>query len=232
MCNGIDDNCNSQMDEDSLGVDSDGDGVHNACDNCRLVYNPSQLDTDMDGLGNSCDNCVAVVNPAQADQDVDGRGDLCDNCPTEYNPFQDDSDGDRAGDACDNCLFDYNPSQSDFDHDNEGDVCDVNDGLIYQFVTDPNYIEWQEEVGPTSWNVYEGDLAVLRATGTYTQAPGSNPMADRHCGLANPWVEDFDVPENAGGAKYALVTGITSGVEGSLGNNSAGTERPNANPCP
>ena len=32
--------------------------------------------------------------------------------------------------------------------------------------------------------------------------------------------------------RFALVTGVTGGVEGSLGTNSAGSSRPNSNPCP
>jgi hypothetical protein len=47
-CNGIDDNCNSQIDEDAAGIDSDGDAVHNACDNCRFAFNPDQLDAEGD----------------------------------------------------------------------------------------------------------------------------------------------------------------------------------------
>ena len=50
------------------------------------------------------------------------------------------------------------------------------DGLIYILATDKNYVEWQEEAGPTRWNVYEGDLSVLKATGIYTQPLGSNPL--------------------------------------------------------
>jgi hypothetical protein len=231
VCNGIDDNCNGLIDEDSAGLDSDGDGIHNACDNCRFAYNPDQLDSDGDDVGNSCDNCVAIANLGQQDLDSDQRGDACDNCPAAYNPFQDDSDGDKRGDACDNCLFAFNPSQSDFDHDGEGDVCDLNDGLIYVYSTDPNYVEWQQENGFDTWNVYEGDLDVLRATGTYTQAPGSNVLAERHCGLVDPWVEDF-ASVAVGKVKFSLVTGVAGAVESSLGTNSAGMPRANTNPCP
>jgi len=230
-CNAIDDNCNGQIDEDTLGVDSDGDGIHNACDNCRFVANTTQIDGDGDHVGNACDNCINTSNANQSDADADGRGDTCDNCLTVPNGFQDDTDADRVGDACDNCSLDYNPTQSDFNHDGEGDICDLNDGLIYVYSTDKNYREWQAEAGYTTWNSYRGSLAVLRATGQYTQAPGSNTLAAHDCGVSDPYVFDIDVP-GPGEVAFNLVTGVAGGVESSLGTNSAGVRRPNANPCP
>jgi putative hemolysin len=38
-----------------LDIDSDGDGIADAIDNCPSDYNPAQTDTDGDGLGNVCD---------------------------------------------------------------------------------------------------------------------------------------------------------------------------------
>jgi hypothetical protein len=72
---------------------------------------------------------------------------------------------------------------------------------------------------------------VLKSTGVYTEAIGSNPLAGRQCGLAVPWADDPDAPTE-GKVKYSLVTGVTGGVEGTLGTNSEGQERPNTNPCP
>ncbi len=231
VCNSLDDDCDTLVDEDAAGVDSDGDGVANLCDNCRDAANPGQLDADADRVGNACDNCITAPNASQADLDGDQRGDACDNCVDTFNPAQDDLDADAAGDACDNCLVDFNPSQGDVDGDSEGDVCDRNDGLIWQFTSDESYIEWQDETGPSSWNVYEGDLQVLKSTGVYTQAPGSNPLAERHCGVTELYVGDPGAPES-GQVAFSLVTGMTGGVEGGLGTNSAGAVRPNANPCP
>ena len=45
-----------------LALDTDGDGIPNATDNCRTIYNPRQGDLDGDGRGNLCD----------ADRDGDG----------------------------------------------------------------------------------------------------------------------------------------------------------------
>jgi hypothetical protein len=36
-------------------VDTDGDGILDADDNCPATYNPNQLDTDHDGIGDVCD---------------------------------------------------------------------------------------------------------------------------------------------------------------------------------
>ena len=36
-------------------ADADGDGIEDDADNCASVANADQLDTDSDGLGNACD---------------------------------------------------------------------------------------------------------------------------------------------------------------------------------
>jgi len=54
-------------------LDSDGDGVPDAEDNCPATANPDQADTDHDGQGNACD----------PDDDNDGVPDDADECPVE-----------------------------------------------------------------------------------------------------------------------------------------------------
>ncbi|MEZ6243311.1 MAG: thrombospondin type 3 repeat-containing protein [Phycisphaerales bacterium] len=61
-------------------MDTDGDGVPDAQDNCPTTFNPQQSDFDGDGVGDDCDNCLVHANPDQADLDEDGVGDACDPC--------------------------------------------------------------------------------------------------------------------------------------------------------
>src|SRR5688572_12121322 len=57
------------------------------------------VDTDGDGVVDAEDNCLGYPNPDQDDEDADGAGDVCDPCP----PFGDNSDpdGDDVGGPCD-----------------------------------------------------------------------------------------------------------------------------------
>ncbi len=66
----------------TTALDTDGDGIADATDNCPLVANVNQADTDGDLRGNACDNCRNVANNtgagAQCDSDNDGFGNRCD----------------------------------------------------------------------------------------------------------------------------------------------------------
>ena len=72
---------------------------------------------------------------------------------------------------------------------------------------------------------------MLKTSGVYTQAPGSNALALRACGLTQPVYDDLTAPK-PGGCAFYLVTTVVNGVEGSLGTDSHGVPRLNAAPCP
>jgi N-acetylneuraminic acid mutarotase len=229
VCDGFDNDCNGLVDEGFPDVD--GDNRLDCLDNCPAIANTDQADADEDGVGNVCDNCPMFTNLDQADGDADSVGNVCDNCPIASNGNQSDGDADSVGDVCDNCSLDANTQQPDFDGDGSGDVCDLDDGLIYILTSDRSHFAWQQEVGRTAWNVYEGDLGVLKSTGDYKQAPGSNPLAHRYCGLTIASADDFETPAPAT-VRFALVTGIRLGAEEGLGVDSEGVARWNTNPCP
>lgn len=207
--------------------DLDGDGVCGEHDVCPLVADPGQSDLDADGVGDACDACA--LDPLN---DLDGDG-VCgerDLCPAVPDPEQRDLDGDGVGDACDNCSAVSNLSQEDLDADGEGDACDLDDALILFAGFGAETISWQPEILFTSFNLYRGDLDVLRAAGEYTQDPASVPGAARACGLPSPPAPDGYVPPPGAGAFY-LVAGVAGGVEGSLGADSAGAERIGSGGC-
>ena len=89
-------------------TDTDGDGIPDDTDNCVNDANPAQVDSDEDGIGNACDvdndndevpnsgdNCPAISNPDQLDFDNDGLGDACDG----------DADADGVMDSGDSCPY-------------------------------------------------------------------------------------------------------------------------------
>jgi hypothetical protein len=154
-----------------------------------------------------------------------------------------DADGDGYGDPgtsitiCDSApplgyvldATDCNDAEAGM-HPGSGEACDLTDGVIFEWRKDKTSVSWQPEQGFDSWNVYVGDLDVLRAIGAYTQLPGSNALAARQCGVSVTTVADPAIPD-PGKASFSLVTGVSGGDEGSLGS-ATGGPRTNLNPCP
>ena len=121
-----------------VGLDGDEDGIIDIDDNCPQVANPNQVDTDNDGLGNACDtdrdndgleniedNCPTIPNVDQQDSNTNGIGDACEGVV--------DSDQDGVPDDNDNCPNIPNADQLDSDDDGDGNPCDAdqdNDGIL------------------------------------------------------------------------------------------------------
>ncbi len=116
-CDGIDDNCDDNIDE-GFGTTTCGEGecehtIDNCVDGAPTVCDPDEgsLDEECDGLDNNCDGSA---DEGFDDFDKDGIADCVDS----------DMDGDGIEDDVDNCLMLDNPLQTDSDDDGFGDECD------------------------------------------------------------------------------------------------------------
>jgi hypothetical protein len=89
---------------------------------------------------------------------------------------------------------------------------------------------WAADDGYSTWNIYTGDLQVLRDTGVYTQPEGSSVLVDRLCNEHQASFHYFDVPA-PGQCAFFLVSGNRGATEGGLGTDSVGVARANTRAC-
>ncbi len=137
---GLVDDCDKNGIPDECELDSDEDGLIDACDGCPhdpLKSDPGQCgcgtpdtDTDNDGTANCNDGCpldplkiapgICGCGVADTDTDNDGTADCLDNCPTTANPDQLDCNGNEIGDLCEDFA--------DCNGNSIPDECDISGG--------------------------------------------------------------------------------------------------------
>ena len=141
-CNGMDDNCDGQVDEEIGGAPcfvsnqwGECAGT-DACDDGSLVCSaPPPEPEACDGKDNNCDGGTDEGFP---DTDGDGLADC----------MESDMDDDKIPDVQDNCPYVPNPGQEDFDLDGDGDACDLDD--------DNDQVADEEDCSPFDSNVFPG----------------------------------------------------------------------------
>ena len=129
VCNGIDDDCDGDTDEDSAVdadtwyEDADGDGYGDATSTTSACDQPSDyVDDDSD-----CDDSDADISPGASELcdgvDNDCDGDTDEDDATDASTWYADADGDGYGDASDTTTACDEPSG----YDDDGDDCDDTD---------------------------------------------------------------------------------------------------------
>ena len=136
---GIDNNCNDEVDEDFIGQDSDSDGLLDLDEFNNMTTDPFNPDSDDDGLtdGNEFNNLS--TNPMDKDSDDDGLEDGVEVLQTFTDPLipdlDEDSDGFRWFEECDDSNPLINPNEDEswngLDDDCDEQIDEVIDRLAY-----------------------------------------------------------------------------------------------------
>ena len=90
ILDGVDNDCDGEVDEDYFGLDTDSDGLADLDEYNIYLTNPFDNDTDDDGLGDGTEVNITLTNPLVADPDDDEDGfrwfEDCNDNNSELNP--------------------------------------------------------------------------------------------------------------------------------------------------
>jgi hypothetical protein len=191
-------------------MDSDGDGMVDASDNCPLVANVGQTDIDGDGQGDACDLCPELYGRETFDADVDGLGDACDLCPFLADTDQADGDSDGTGDRCDPDPSD--PGQAI-------PTADIDLSLGHDAVAGETTLSWSAESHAATYMVVRGGLDEIRRR-FYGNCRNS---ADTD--ISDTIFVDDESPESGELFGYLVIGVNDHGTRGRAGSDSSGKQR-------
>ena len=171
-------------------------------------------DADVDDVADFCDNCLGGANASQADADFDTIGPPCDCDDAHDDAFP------GAVQVCDGYNNDCNdptwPAVSP-------DECFEITNLVAANASGQTVLDWDlPPGGATGYRVYSGnraDLDVGLNGGACVTTVATNSAS-------------FSDTPPVGEMSYYIVAGVRSGLEGSRGQDFAGTEREHSNVCP
>jgi len=207
ICDGLDNDCDGEADEnfadtdgdgkaDCLSDDKDGDNIPDGVDNCPLIFNPAQEDFDLDTTGNACDpdddgDFVADdedCNPKDASVHP-GAEELCDGKDNNCNGIGDEGYPDSDDDSWADCM----DEDDDNDGTPDGQDCAPTDASI-----SPKMVEECDGLDNDCDNSIDEGFADEDEDGTAdcvdedSDGDGLFDVADNCPKVANPEQEDLD----------------------------------------
>ena len=121
ICDGLDNDCDQQVDEEQGQAECTVINSFGTCPGLLDCVNGAPVCQGEPAKAEVCDgednDCDGIVDEGFEDTDGDGVADCLVN----------DKDGDGVVDGLDNCPSTFNPGQADFDLDTVGDTCDPDD---------------------------------------------------------------------------------------------------------
>jgi hypothetical protein len=237
-CDGIDDDCDAEFDEDfserptSCGIGACAATGSLRCDAGSVVDDcapgtPALDDSLCNGIDDDCDGLV----DEDADLDGDGIAECFDNCPVLWNPEQADLDFDGSGDLCDPCPLD--PSN---DADGDGVCADLDcapDAYGSSALPgDPSALRVDPDRTALAWDGAEqGHVYHLFRSGTAPASPFSDAFVCVAPSLTSRVAADPTLPAPGELFSYLVAAENGCGV-GGLGARSSGPRPAPDSPCP